>query len=379
MKGRGSDRKAAGQPTVVARALPASGLDGLGAEALADRRAQTRQHYRLAAILFAGGGIGAVLPDLLHRPAHPPSIYLLPLLALVSGAVCWALSGRMPRRGLHVVAVVATLEVALTVAAADAVFATYYTFIAIFAAYVFTSRRAIALHIGFTTLAAFAPLLYDGENARERLIEGLVLVPTLILAGAAVAFLRERLAASEARYRDLAERDPLTGVGNYRMLSVRVPGILRRHARSRLPLALFVIDLDDFKRVNDSYGHQRGDAVLREVGQALTEGVREQDIVVRQGGDEFAVVAPSTDRDAAAEVGARLADAVGGISAGGAPVGASLGVAYFPADAESLEGMLAAADARLREVKSRKPERCRKAGGSAAPAQPASGSRRRGR
>src|SRR5688572_6983934 len=85
-------------------------------------RAETVQHYRLAAVLFLGGGIGAVLPDALHQPSHPATVYLLPLLAVVSGAVVWALSTRLPRRGLHVVAVVAALEVALTAALADQIF-----------------------------------------------------------------------------------------------------------------------------------------------------------------------------------------------------------------------------------------------------------------
>ena len=119
----------------------------------------------------------------------------------------------------------------------------------------------------------------------------------MILAGGAVAYLRERLAASEDRYRRLSERDPLTGVGNYRMLSLRVPRELRHHARHGRSLALMVFDLDDFKRINDSYGHQRGDAVLQEVASALLAGVRDHDVVVRQGGDEFAVVAPRAGRD----------------------------------------------------------------------------------
>ena len=248
-------------------------------------------------------------------------------------------------------AVVATLEIALTVALADPVFAIYYTFIAIYVAYVFTSRFAISAHISFAAVAAFAPLAYAPELARESLIQGFVLVPTLVLAGGTVAFLRERLAASEDRYRDLSERDPLTEVGNYRMLSVRVPRELRRHARLDRPLALFVIDLDDFKRVNDSYGHQRGDTVLQAVGRALLDGVRDHDIVVRQGGDEFAVVAPETDRLAAEQLASRLCDAVSAISADGNPVGASMGAAHFPRDARTLEGLLAVADARLREAK----------------------------
>ena len=118
-----------------------------------------------------------------------------------------------------------------------------------------------------------------------------------------------------------------------------------------------MIDLDDFKRVNDSYGHQRGDAVLQDVGLALMAGVRDHDIVVRQGGDEFAVVAPETDRFAADRLWRAPRRRSGRISADGDPVGCSMGGARFPEDADSLEGLLAVADARLRGAKGEKPSR----------------------
>ena len=344
----------------AAERMPASGAED--DEELAAKREQTRQNWLLAALLFVGGGLGAILPDALHSPAHPPTVYLLPLLAITSGLVCWQLADRAPRQWLHATAIIAALEIALTVGFADQRFATYYTFIAIFVAYVFRDRRWIAAHICFVAALSFAPLLYADESARDGVLRGLILVPTLFIAGITVAFLRERLQTSEERYRDLSERDPLTGVGNYRMLSVRVPQELRRHHRYGHELVLFVIDLDDFKRINDSYGHQRGDAVLQDVGLALMAGVRDHDIVVRQGGDEFAVVAPETDRLAAEQLGDRLAAAVGRISADGNPVGCSMGSARFPEDADTLEGLLAAADARLRGAKGDKPSRYSRSG-----------------
>ena len=331
------------------------------------QRERTRQHFVLASILFIGGGIGAVLPDALHEPAHPATIYLLPLLAVVSGLITWALSSKLPRSALHVIAVIATFEVALTAALADQIFSIYFTFIAIFAAYVIESRRAITIHVAFVSLVAFAPLIYDPDAARENLIQALVLVPTLVISAGAVAFLRERLAASEDRYRQLSEIDPLTGVGNYRMLSQRVPQELRRHRRHGRPLSLLVIDLDDFKRINDSYGHQRGDHVLQEVAAALLGGIRDHDIVVRQGGDEFAVVAPETDEEDARHLSSRLCQAVKGVSPDGISIGASIGCAFFPADAETLEGLLAAADARLRAAKDEKPSHYDRATPQAAP------------
>lgn len=316
----------------------------------------TTQHVRLAAILFIGGGLGAAPADALHEPAFGPEIYLLPLLALVSGVFCWLISTRVSRPWLHVLALVATAEIALTVGYAGSVFAIYYIFVAIFVAYVFRDRRAIAAHVLVASAAVFAPVFYDPDAARDHLIQGVVLVPSLILTAGAVAFLRERLAASELRYRHLSERDPLTGVGNYRMLTSRVPQELEHHRRHKRPLALLSIDLDNFKAVNDTYGHQRGDRVLQEVGIALAGAVRASDFVVRQGGDEFGVVAVETGRESAEELAGRLRGAVAAISVAGIPMCVSIGVAVYPDDGTGLERLLAAADERLRHDKESKPE-----------------------
>jgi diguanylate cyclase (GGDEF)-like protein len=315
------------------------------------RREQTRLYYRLSAILFLGGGVAGIPPNLLYVPRQSAAILLLPAVAIISGIVTWVISDRAPRAGLHVVAVVATVEVSLAVAFASTTFAVYYVFIAVFAAYVFTDRRAIGAQIGFTIAATLAPIAYDPSSARELTIQALVLIPTLIIAGGMVTYLREQLAASEARYRELSERDPLTGVGNYRMLVNRLPLELRRHARYDRPLTLIVMDLDDFKRVNDLLGHQRGDRLLGEVADTLIDAVRTHDIVVRQGGDEFAVIAPETSVDDALQLAERLRSRVATIAADGYPIGATIGCAHYPEDAESLQSLLSVADERLRVAK----------------------------
>ncbi len=315
-------------------------------------RDQTRLFYRLSGVLFVGGGIAAIPPDLLHIPHHPASIFALPLLAILSGIVSWLIADRAPRWGLHVIALVATLEVALTVAVADRVFAVYYVFVAIFVAYILSDRRAIAAHMAVVVLAVLAPIAYDSENARELTISALVLIPTLMIAAAMVTYLREQLTASEGRYRLLSECDPLTGIGNYRMLVNRFPRELRRHSRHGRRLALIAIDLDDFKRVNDALGHQRGDMLLRAVAEELVDAVRDHDIVVRQGGDEFAVIAPETGPDEARQLAERLRARIAATDAGEYPIGASIGCAHFPEDADSFESLLRVADERLRVAKS---------------------------
>jgi diguanylate cyclase (GGDEF)-like protein len=316
-----------------------------------------RRYWRLAAVLFLGGGFGAIPSDALHRPVHDPTVYLLPLLAIVSGALCWAIANHVSRRWLHLMTAIATLEIALTVWLADPVFAIYYILIAFYAAYVFHSRRAVAFQFAFASLAALAPVVYDPESARDTLVQAFVLIPTLILTAGAITFLRERLEASEARYRRLSERDPLTGVGNYRLLSERVPAELKRHTRNDSSMALVLLDLDDFKRVNDEHGHQYGDRVLQEVAGALMGSVRSHDIVIRHGGDEFLVVAPETDRASAEELAGRLREGLNALSVGNRKIDACIGCAVFPADGRTVNDLLHFADTALLNQKDGKPMR----------------------
>jgi two-component system cell cycle response regulator len=140
-------------------------------------------------------------------------------------------------------------------------------------------------------------------------------------------------------------------VGNYRMLTERVSREVLRHLRHDRELALLAIDLDRFKQVNDEHGHHRGDEVLREVAATLLQNVRTHDIVVRHGGDEFAVVATETEPDEAMALAERLRDAICELSPDGMELGASIGVAHFPHDARTLDGLLVVADRNLRDVK----------------------------
>ena len=319
-----------------------------------------RRYWLLAAVLFIGGGLGAVAADAVHRPTHDSAVYLLPLLAVVSGLVCGALANRASRRWLHLMTTIATLEIALTVWLADGVFATYYILVAFYAAYVFQSRRAIAFQFGLASLAALAPAIYEPDTARQTLEQGLVLIPTLLLTAGAITYLREQLEASETRYRRLSERDPLTGVANYRVLTERIPAEVDRHRRHDRELALVVLDLDNFKRVNDEHGHQDGDRVLQEVAGALMGSVRAHDVVVRHGGDEFAVIAPETDRDQAEALAERLRGAISRVAVDGDDsLTATTGCAVFPEDGDTVNTLLAQGDRQLRDGKHARPRLAR--------------------
>jgi diguanylate cyclase (GGDEF)-like protein len=313
-----------------------------------------RRYWRLAAILFAGGGLGAVPAHVLSQPEHEEVIVLLPALAFVSGAICWAIADRAGRRWLPLMTSIATLEIALTVWLGDRVFASFYILIAFYAAYVLPTRGQIAFQLGLASLASLLPIVYDPDAIRQTLLEAMVLIPTLVLTAGTITYLRERLEASEEGFRRLAESDPLTGVGNYRMLSERLPAELERHERYGHQLSLIVVDLNDFKQVNDRHGHQRGDRVLQEVAGALIGSVRASDCLIRHGGDEFCVIAPETGPDAAEELAARLRSGVERIRVDGVAIGSCTGCAVFPGDGADVDALLSCADDRLRLEKAAK-------------------------
>ena len=161
---------------------------------------------------------------------------------------------------------------------------------------------------------------------------------------------RERALEAAAR----AERDPLTGLGNRRHLKTRCADVLPAAERLGRPVALAQLDLDHFKAVNDRHGHAVGDKVLVAVAQLLRENMRTDDVLVRQGGEEFVVVFPGLSLDAAAEVCERLRERLASfpwLSACGtsAPVTASIGLAAAPP--YQLETLLQRADEALYSAK----------------------------
>jgi diguanylate cyclase (GGDEF)-like protein len=139
----------------------------------------------------------------------------------------------------------------------------------------------------------------------------------------------------------LSRTDSLTGVLNRRGFEERLDAELRESARGDRPLTLMLLDLDDFKGVNDSLGHAAGDELLRWVAQTVMSALRQYDSVGRLGGDEFAVLLPDSARADALEPAARIRDVLS------ERITATIGLATFPFDGASREQLHHHADAEL--------------------------------
>jgi diguanylate cyclase (GGDEF)-like protein len=155
--------------------------------------------------------------------------------------------------------------------------------------------------------------------------------------------------------RESAEQDPLTGLRNRRAFENVLAAETGRFERYGQRLALLVMDLDHFKAVNDTYGHEAGDEVLRNVARLISGCVRDVDTAARIGGEEFVVLLPETSMDAAADVAERIRAAVAAASIDWKgtviPIRISIGVSACPGAAQHPRDLLGTADAALDTAK----------------------------
>jgi diguanylate cyclase (GGDEF)-like protein len=241
-----------------------------------------------------------------------------------------------------------------------------------------TGDTRSALYLPLAAKGAACGVLELTVPGRRRFSDGEIEAAQVLAGQAGVALENARL---YRRVRDQAIRDGLTGLYNHRHFHERLREECARARRYELPLSLLMIDIDDFKRFNDEFGHQLGDEVLRDVSAILTSGVRRGiDLPARYGGEEFAVILPHTGvtgtevlgrrlRDglaaadlpprgvAAVEVGERLRKGIAGSLFAGhggrrhAHVSVSVGIAMTVAGNRGPEELLAAADRALYRAK----------------------------
>ena len=181
-----------------------------------------------------------------------------------------------------------------------------------------------------------------------------VVFTTLIQTGAELNYLRRYV--SERQLEIASNTDPMTGVANRRHFEPRLADELSRARRHRQPLALLMLDIDHFKRVNDQYGHPAGDDVIRSLAQQCIAAARQIDVVARLGGEEFAILLPGANLDQAVQVAERLRALVGNVEVDG-PDGqtirytVSVGAAQLSDADLDHQQLIARADAALYDAK----------------------------
>ena len=215
------------------------------------------------------------------------------------------------------------------------------------ATYLLAALFAIALGL-------LAPLVLGSYSEGQALVLALAEAACLAAVAVGILLLVRRLRASHEALWDLARRDELTGVGNYRALHERLAAEIARHHRHGREFALVLLDLNGFKEVNELYGHLEGDRLLAEIGGSLREELRGEDSVFRQGGDEFAVIVPEVNAEEAGEVAKRLRGRVSVRGFGSdevRPLTATTGFAMYPADGRTVDELLSVADSDLFSAK----------------------------
>ena len=198
------------------------------------------------------------------------------------------------------------------------------------------------------------PLIYDRERPNGRVLE---VRTTPLPDGEAVRTytdITERKRA-ERRVEYLAYHDALTGLANRALLNDRLSQTIEHAKRGDVSFAALALDLDRFKTINDTYGHDAGDAALMEIAERLRRAVRTTDTVARVGGDEFLVLqAAPTQPDSAVELAQRLVDALSQpleVAGNQVVTGTSIGIALYPSDGDTAAALLKAADIAMYHAK----------------------------
>jgi diguanylate cyclase (GGDEF)-like protein len=314
---------------------------------------------RVASGVFAGGAaISAILLVVPHSGDFNEAAYAaVGIAAAVAALLLWLAAGRIPAWVLSVVCALGTLLVSVDLyvsgvaqggpATDNGVF---YVWVALYAAY-FLPHRAALLQLTLVAAAYLAVLLVVAEPAAVA-TRWVQTIGTLAVGVVLVQLLRERVSELVARLTDAARTDPLTGLHNRRGFEELMEVEVERAQRTGRPLSVLLGDLDNFKQVNDHHGHAGGDSALVRVGEILEYHRRRTDAVARTGGEEFAVVLPETDRNAAYAIAERIRARVEGAFAHKhVQLTMSIGVATFPLQAPTARMLVTAADQALYAAK----------------------------
>ncbi len=302
-----------------------------------------------AAAMFGGATIDAAIEGIV--PGDPSFAIAPALAALVLVSLLLLFGPRLPRAALAALGPVGVLLIAVALAATPGAGdgAILYVWPVLWTTFFFGPKGGVAIvccvgvaHAG-TLLVLPAASSYPGRWLDVMVSCSVLVVVTLMLARRN----RDLLAvlASEAR------TDALTALLNRRGFDERAAVELTRARREGTSIAVVIFDVDYFKRINDEWGHDTGDAVLARTAAVLTEQTRDIDVVARLGGEEFAVLMPSCDAEGAACLADRTREAVAQAQSKGMPaVRMSAGLAAAPAP-ETVQELLQAADIALYRAK----------------------------
>jgi len=337
--------------------------------AVEDPEAFWLRHLRSGIALYSAGTVLAALylaltPDGPHRGTE----WAMVAVAMVATIGVVAVPGRVIVRSRHRIAFFVlwssfTAVFVSAVAAFDDGLESPLAYLLLvpmtYASLAYPARAVIAIGAVAASSAVVVALLSGDTLARTWMLVGTVAMVTFVCASVTQARGEHQLSRRRLTERliELATRDGLTGCLNHRTFYERVEAELARSTRYHHRASLLVVDVDDFKAVNDTHGHLAGDDVLAHIGSVLTAEARATDIVGRIGGDEFAVLLVESDPEQAAVAADRLRRGVA-LGAGDLPASITVGCAHFDGAAETpltARQLVAAADASLYALK-REPE-----------------------
>jgi diguanylate cyclase (GGDEF)-like protein len=309
---------------------------------------------RALPLLFAAGGVLVLLTIALpHGGAMDQrTLIVIAGVAVATSAVTRALHQHLTEPLLHFSVGVGTVLIGWAILAGGdpgTDFALIYLWVALYAFYFF-SRRAASLHMVLVAGCYGAVLALEPTQAPYT--TWALTVGTLVVGGLVLGALRRQSTYLMSELTVAAGTDSLTGLPNRRSFYERAHTELTRSRRTGQPLSLLLCDVDHFKDINDTFGHQRGDEVLCHVAEALSATVRASDFVGRLGGEEFVLLLPDTDADGAGKVAECARDNVReGLAQQGVALSISIGSTTSPRDGDELDALMHASDVALYAAK----------------------------
>jgi diguanylate cyclase (GGDEF)-like protein len=310
---------------------------------------------RVAIAFLTAGGLAAIAGTVVPDP-DPSDHGALSILAVACLGLAAPLGGwrRPPARLIACLPTLGLLLVGVAVATARPLASTpTYYLLPILASAYFGSPRRLVLDLCVCAGSLAAVLALWGEPAARTAVWIGTVIPAFCVA-LVVAGLRQRLDAKVDSLRYLADTDPLTGALNHGAFAGALDIALDRYHQTDRGAALLLVDVDHFKRVNDRFGHQEGDRMLRLVSDLLAAHKRRDDVLGRVGGEEFALLLPDADLTDARGVAERIRAALrAATEETPAALTLSVGIAILSPAVDSSHALLHAADRALYEAKER--------------------------